>query len=147
MEDHSSHLRKQPPAKSSDVFRDSLVSEVKEFVGLSLTNVPADWIAEILRARGLPTAMPMYEKLFMVEQSWLADRVREHVTNFDFHEDRDRQRLIDSGWRVIPKTGLFAFDFDGILLLGVDGIGYDFLDAHWRPLFDLLFDFRFCLDD
>lgn len=90
--------------------------------------------------------MPMCATLFLVDDPWLADRVRKHITNFAFLEDGDRQRLIDSGWRVIPTTGLFAFDLDGYLLLGVDGIGYDFVEAHWRPLYELL-ELGFCLDD
>ena len=82
----------------------------------------------------------------MIDDSWIADRVRKHVTNFNFDEDIDRQRLIDSGWRVITKAGLFVFELDGFMLLGIDGIGYDFFEAHWRPLYDLL-EFGWCLDD
>jgi hypothetical protein len=76
----------------------------------------------------------------------VCDAVHEHITNFHFGEDVDRQRLVDSGWRVIPKTGLFAFELDGFLLLGIDGIGYDFFDAHWRPLYELL-ELGWHLDD
>ena len=128
------------------MFRESLMKAVVDFANYSLSNVPAQWVADALQLRGLPTNMPMHGTLFMVDEPWLANHVREHITNFEFREDLDRQRLIDAGWQVIPKTGLFAFDLDGFLLLGVDGIGYDFFEAHWRPLYELLNQGR-CLDD
>lgn len=114
------------------------MAAAREFASYALSNVPADWVSDVLRTRGLPTAMPMCAMLFMVDEPSLADQVRRHITYFDFGEDSERQRLVDGGWRVIPKTGLFAFELDGFLLLGIDGIGYDFFEAHWRPLYDLL---------
>jgi hypothetical protein len=145
MEDTTSQ-RNHPLQKSPVLFCDSRVAAVKDFARHSLSNVPAEWVAGVLRARGLPTAMPMCAMLFMIDEQWLADNVRKHITNFHFGEDVDRQRLVDSGWRVIPKTGLFAFELDGFLLLGIDGIGYDFFDAHWRPLYELL-ELGWHLDD
>ena len=111
---------------------------VKEFVYLSLVSMPAEWIADVLKARGLPAAMPICSSLFLVQGPWQIREIRKQIANFDFGEDTERQRLVDAGWRVIPTTGLFVVELDGYVLVGVDGIGYDFFEAHWQPLYEAL---------
>jgi hypothetical protein len=46
--------------------------------------------------------------------------------------------LADSGWEDVGGTGLIAREFDGQLLLGVNGAGYSFYDSHWRRLYEAL---------
>ena len=137
MEDFFSELRTRDPLTSSATFCDSRIAGAREMVDSAISIVPNDWVAETVRARGLDFAFPMYGFFFLVDD-WLARRIREHLTEIEFGEDFDRQLLMDCGWRVIPTTGLFAYELDGRLLLGVDGIGYDFVEAHWLPLYQLL---------
>jgi len=40
-----------------------------------------------------------------------------------------------SGWQAVGDTGVMAREFDGELLLGIDGAGYDFHEDHWIPLY------------
>ena len=122
------------------------MAAVNDFTSRALSCVPAEWVSDTLCARGHSTAMPMCEMLFLVDELPLVNAIRNHITSFDFGDDRKRQQLIDAGWGVIPKTGLFARELDGFLLLGIDGTGYDFFDFHWRPLYDLL-ELGWQLDD
>ncbi|WP_144057360.1 hypothetical protein [Novipirellula maiorica] len=146
MEDLSSHLRRSPPHTTPASPFPSLMDAVKEFACMTLVAIPADWIADALRSRDRPAAMPMCASLFLVQGPWQVRAIRNQMSSFDFGDDFDRQRLVDAGWQVIPETGLFVYDLDGYLLVGVDGIGYDFFDAHWRPLYEVL-GLRWHLDD
>jgi len=46
--------------------------------------------------------------------------------------------LADSGWEAVGGTGIIAREFDGHILLGVNGAGYDFYESHWEPLYRAL---------
>jgi hypothetical protein len=46
--------------------------------------------------------------------------------------------LADSGWRDVGSTGIIAREFDGELLLGINGAGYSFYDSNWRRLYEEL---------
>jgi hypothetical protein len=43
--------------------------------------------------------------------------------------------LADSGWQRVGDTGILAREFDGNILLGINGAGYDFYESHWTPLY------------
>lgn len=67
------------------------------------------------------------------EQSF-CDAVREALDDAhceDFY-------LSQSGWEDVASTGFVAIDIDGDLYLGVNGAGYDFIDAHWVKLYQAL---------
>lgn len=42
------------------------------------------------------------------------------------------------GWMAVGDTGILAIEFDGYLLLGINGAGYSFHDSHWSRLYDEL---------
>jgi len=46
--------------------------------------------------------------------------------------------LADAGWQDVGGTGFIAREFDGRLVLGVNGAGYDFYESHWRRLYEEL---------
>ncbi len=46
--------------------------------------------------------------------------------------------LCMAGWEVVGSTGIWAREFDGHLLLGINGAGYDFYSSHWVRLYDEL---------
>ncbi len=88
----------------------------------------------------------MYGYLFLIDDKSVEQTVERNLAEFDFGEDVERQQLIECGWRVICPTGLFALPLDGRILIGIDGVGYDFFEAHWEPLYDLL-GYKWHLDD
>ena len=51
--------------------------------------------------------------------------------------DEDRH-LYDAGWMDVGGTGFIAREFDGHLMLGVNGCGYDFRETHWLKLYQEL---------
>lgn len=67
-----------------------------------------------------PVEIPMWGWFWMMSHSsdekWL---------------DENREAVADLGFTIIEN-----YD-EGWLLLGIDGAGYDFYDAHWLPLYDL----------
>jgi hypothetical protein len=42
------------------------------------------------------------------------------------------------GCQEVGQTGIYAFDVDGHLVLGINGAGYDFYEHHWIPLYEAL---------
>lgn len=50
----------------------------------------------------------------------------------------EEAELVSSGWRAVSDTGIWAREFDGNLLLGIHGCGYDFFESHWTPLYNAL---------
>jgi hypothetical protein len=42
------------------------------------------------------------------------------------------------GYEEVGDTGIFAFDIDGEVVLGINGAGYDFYEHHWLPLYEAL---------
>ena len=53
-------------------------------------------------------------------------------------EGSEECALLESGWQDVAGTGFIAREFDGHLCLGVNGGGYDFVEAHWTPLYHAL---------
>jgi hypothetical protein len=51
--------------------------------------------------------------------------------------DEDRY-LYDCGWMDVGGPGFIAREFDGYLMLGVNGCGYDFVESHWTKLYQEL---------
>ena len=127
-------------------FSGSKTSAVECFAARALSPIPGCWIEELLRLRGTPVAMPMYGYLFLIDDKSVDEVVGRKLAEFDFGTDVERQQLIDCGWRVIRSTGLFALPLDGRILIGIDGVGYDFFQAHWEPLYDFL-GYKWHLDD
>jgi hypothetical protein len=42
------------------------------------------------------------------------------------------------GSEEVGNTGIFAFDIDEEVVLGINGAGYDFYVHHWIPLYEAL---------
>ena len=47
----------------------------------------------------------------------------------------DDMWLAHYGWHYVGDTGVLATEIDGELILGINGGGYDFYEAHWIPLY------------
>jgi hypothetical protein len=66
------------------------------------------------------------------------DALRDAVID-EWRESMDEDAfLADSGWQDVGSTGIIAREFDGELLLGINGAGYDFYESHWTRLYDEL---------
>ena len=132
------HASSAGSSDSSSTRSTSKMDAVEVFTSRALSFIPGGWIEGLLKARDEPFAMPICLGMFLIDDVIVAESVKQHFCEDIYCADDDRQRLIDSGWSYIPPTGLFAREIDGFVVLGIDGLGYDFFVAHWEPLYDLL---------
>jgi len=79
----------------------------------------------------------MWGTLFLPKES--ADvRNIEHLMQELPADDEEAICFRDAGWQAVAETGIYAIQFDGELLLGIHGAGYDFYSEHWSKLYDAL---------
>lgn len=70
-----------------------------------------------------------------LEPAYDVEKLREDI-KWEWCRIHDEEcQLDDDGWQKVGKTGLIAREFDGHLILAINGGGYDFYDAHWIPLY------------
>lgn len=62
-------------------------------------------------------------------------RIRSEIQD-KWHESSSEDAALASfGWQDVGTTGFIAREIDGNLVLGVNGAGYSFDEAHWMPLY------------
>ena len=66
------------------------------------------------------------------------EMIRDGIIDSWYDSGEEDAQLSMGGWRSVGSTGLLAREFDGMLLLGINGAGYDFYDSHWRRLYEEL---------
>lgn len=95
--------------------------------------IPARWFEDKIRS------LPIWGTLFLVNDGFDARRIESLFEAID-REDYDIERnvLHDAGWQSVGSTGLIAIVFDDEILIGVHGVGYDFYEYHWGPLYEAL---------
>ena len=103
----------------------------------SFSHIPATWIAELADKRGEFLPLPMWGTLFAPKDSVDIRRIGQFCKEIQ-PCDEDEEAFAAAAWREVADTGIYALDFDGELLLGIHGAGYDFYDAHWSKLYDSL---------
>jgi len=103
----------------------------------SFSHVPATWIEELAEHRGEFLPLPMWGTLFVPKEPSDVRNIEALLRDIQV-DDEDDEMFASAGWREIADTGIYAVRFDDELLLGIDGCGYDFYDAHWSPLYDAL---------
>ncbi|MEZ6055455.1 MAG: hypothetical protein R3C01_02000 [Planctomycetaceae bacterium] len=81
--------------------------------------------------------LPMWGWLWIVNGFVSPSMIQELLTDIEIASDEDA-RFVAAGWKGVGTTGMLAIEFDGELLLGIHGAGYDFYAAHWEPLYDAL---------
>jgi hypothetical protein len=80
----------------------------------------------------------MWGTLFRVTEPVDRANIRSLLRSEKDGADYEEQIFTSAGWSQVADTGILAMDFDGELLLGIHGCGYDFHQAHWEPLYDVL---------
>lgn len=103
----------------------------------SVSRIPAPWIFDLAEAWGERFPLPMWDSLFMPGNSHDDKNIRQLLREID-HDSDNECGLACFGWQAIADTGMIAREFDGELLFGVHGVGYDFLETHWSRLYDAL---------
>jgi len=127
--------------QSNDVFSDNSPNisreEATHQLVDSFSQIPARWIEELAQARGEFLPLPMWGTLFVPDDHADIRSIRRLFRPITV-SDEDDQAFADAGWREVADTGIYAVEFDGEMLLGIHGAGYNFYDHHWSKLYQAL---------
>ncbi|NQV26371.1 MAG: hypothetical protein HQ518_18605 [Rhodopirellula sp.] len=103
----------------------------------SMSVIPSRWIADLAEAWDEQFPLPMWGSVFLPGNACDDSNIRQLLKEIDTDCDEERE-LAEFGWQAIADTGMIAREFDGELLFGIHGAGYDFLETHWSRLYDAL---------
>ncbi|MEX0703471.1 MAG: hypothetical protein WD069_15355 [Planctomycetales bacterium] len=142
------HTRRTSPPHGRDVFQthwncpcprcDKKRIAIRRLVD-SFSQIPGAWIEKLAQHDGEFLPLPMWGTLFAPSDSADASLIRRLCGPIAAAEgDSDLECLESAGWEEVAETGVLAVAFDGVLLLGIHGAGYDFYVAHWEPLYQAL---------
>ncbi len=115
---------------------DSKRNAVRRLVN-SFSHIPTRWLAELAGGDIEPIEFPMWGTAFIPKDSVDADNIRRLFKEIDPIDD-EQTLFADQGWSEVADTGIYAIEFDGELMLGIHGAGYDFFECHWAPLYEAL---------
>ena len=104
----------------------------------SFSQIPARWVQELAHFKHNYLPFPMWGTLFMPLDHIDVDGIQRLFKTIECDDDGDLQELRDAGWHAVGDTGILAIYFEDELLLGINGAGYDFYEAHWAPLYQAL---------
>ena len=99
----------------------------------SFSSIPHRWFERLTATDYLP--LPMWGWFWIVEDSADVHNIETLLRRLDPAGDEE---LYESEWQRIVDTGIYAIEFDGELVLGINGAGYSFYGHHWEPLYDAL---------
>lgn len=111
-----------------DNIHSSLVAFAEKF-----TEIPAGWLPKIA---GEPMPLPIWGTVFLVtnqEQSAIIQALMSDLENDATFQE------VSGCWQAVGDTGFLACLVDGYVFLGVDGAGYCFYQAHWKPLYQRIY--------
>lgn len=114
-----------------------LVREAVNNLVDSFSKIPARWIEIVARHDDVWLPLPMWDTLFMPHQSCDARNISRLCRTSEPSDEED-EVLMSAGWQMVGSTGIYAVEFDDSLLLGINGAGYGFYEAHWNSLYDEL---------
>jgi hypothetical protein len=95
----------------------------------SFSAIPTEWVKIVT---GSPLYGIMWGTMFIVGDP--VDKQRIHALRRPVTDEEDDLY----GCQEVGQTGIYAFDVDGQLVLGINGAGYDFYEHHWIPLYEAL---------
>ena len=100
------------------------INKLQDWVRMNFEFIPTRIIAKLMEAgEDIPELTPTDEECDDVLPMW--------GTMWSFHDELDSsfiQKIAECGFRVFYQE-------DMGYLIGIDGGGYDFLEAHWLPMY------------
>ena len=132
----------QPEADSQEQGRDSdpqerrwvttTTYEAAERLVNGFSAIPTEWVQIVAEQTGSEFYGIMWGTMFLVN-----DPVDKRRIQALLHPVTDEEDDL-YGCQEVGQTGIYAFDVDGHLVLGINGAGYDFYEHHWIPLYEAL---------
>ena len=103
----------------------------------SFSHIPGSWMEELIAHRGECLLLPMWGTLFIPKDAADRRNMERLLCPIEASNEEDEE-FANAGWQAVAGTGILAIEFDGELLLGIHGAGYDFYEHHWAKLYDAL---------
>jgi hypothetical protein len=106
--------------------------EAAEKLVNGFSSIPTDWIKAVAEKTNDEFYGIMWGWMWIVNDSVDESRINKLLKPV---EDEDDELY---GNQEVASTGIYAFEIDGYLVLGINGAGYDFYESHWIPLYEAL---------
>ena len=106
--------------------------EAVEHLVNQFSGVPQDWVQAMAEKNGDEFYGIMWGTMWLVNNSIDIERIEKMLVP---KNDEDDEMY---GSQEVKNTGIYAFKVADELVLGINGAGYDFFDAHWIPLYEAL---------
>jgi len=106
--------------------------EAAERLADSFSAIPTEWVKIVADRTGAEFYGIMWGTMFLVNDPVDRERIRALLHPVTDEEDEFY------GCKEVGQTGIYAFDIDGHVVLGINGAGYDFYEHHWIPLYEAL---------
>ena len=123
--------------KVEDSCDERKIRDMMRPIGVS-TEDDIDDIREFVEERGLGIDVEDYSDGDEDEPAYDIDELVYAVMDAWRDSYDEDCAFADSGWQEVGDTGILAREFDGHLLLGINGAGYDFYERHWMTLYRAL---------
>jgi hypothetical protein len=106
--------------------------EAAERLVTGFSAIPTEWVKIVAQQTGAEFYGIMWGTMFLVNDPVDKRRIQALLQPVEDEEDELY------GSEEVGNTGIFAFDIDGEIVLGIHGAGYDFYEHHWIPLYEAL---------
>ena len=106
--------------------------EAAERLVTGFSAIPTAWVNIVAQHTGAEFYGIMWGTMFLVNDP--VDKQRIKALLQPIEDEKDELY----GYEEVGDTGIFAFDIDGKVVLGINGAGYDFYEDHWLPLYEAL---------
>lgn len=98
--------------------------------------LPTEWAQIVAEEKEEDIPYPMWGTMWRVVEPLDVEKIKRLLRTIAY-DDEDAPEEV-WGLQEVGETGIFAWEVDGELLLGINGAGYDFYEAHWTPLYEAL---------
>lgn len=107
----------------------------------TMSYIPYGWLEHVKEALGEGFGDPMWGTIWLAgdNKGCFESIMKEYEYDWEKLEEEEGEEcatLIGDGWRELGDSGVFAREFDGELLVGIHGAGYNFYSEHWEKLYD-----------
>ena len=107
-------------------------NEAVERLVESFSGISQEWVKTMAEKNGDEFYGIMWGTMWIVNNSVDITNIEKLLKPVEDEDDEMH------GYEEIGETGIYAFKIADDLVLGINGAGYDFYDAHWIPLYDAL---------
>jgi len=108
----------------------------------SMSYIPYGWLEHIKEGLAEYFPDPMWGTIWLAgdNKGCFEEIMKEYDLDneekLDEDEGEECAELICGGWHELGDSGVFVRELDEELLVGINGAGYNFYQAHWEKLYE-----------